>query len=135
MAFMRVFGAMLADTLGKSTPHLSRATCVGHGARAHVSVSPSRRARVSVCCHLSLARVAGSRGDSRGGRRGESAERETTHSTHSARRPEQAGAAVYTVRTYPLCTDDFGSLSRKMPLPAKCSPVNVNSQAALRTIN
>ena len=90
MAFMRVFGAKLVDTLAKSTP-ISRArprpaTTVS-GALSPLPLA----ARVSVCYHLSLARVAGSRGDSRGGRRGESAERETTHSTHSARRP--AGAA------------------------------------------
>ena len=86
MAFMRVFGAKLVDTLAKSTP-ISRArprpaTTVS-GALSPLPLA----ARVSVCYHLSLARVAGSRGDSRGGRRGESAERETTHSTHSARRP------------------------------------------------
>ena len=64
------------------------------------------------------------------GRTARRVERETTHSASDtpARRAQQS-------KNIPLCTDDFGSLSRKMRLPAKCSPVNVNSQAALRTIN
>ena len=136
MAFMRVFGAKLQLILSRNRHNISRGRRArrprpdGDAARAtadgDVSRALSLSPRACLCAVTCLSRVSRGLAGIPGADGAERVRRERPHTAHTARVVQQAPrglrhpAGRSSLRAYPLCTDVFGSLSRKMRLPAKC---------------